>query len=280
MADSKISACLVIRNEGKTLDRCLASLRGAVDEIIVVHDGECSDRSLEICQKYDAKIFIRPFVGAMEGHIAFAYREARGEWILRIDGDEYLSDDLKKNLRNLTQTLGVDAYEFLWPFWNGNERATKNWPYKICFFRKDRISFLGVVHYVTEVLGRVERSNLILGHEPVKNNYTWQRFRERWLRLAKIQAETYFRDINSLENFNYFAKDWPFKIRIRRRFSLLLAPLDFAITIHKNLASGGYREGFFCYKVIFLSGLYRAAVDYYIFKIKLLGNKFSNDKKD
>jgi len=266
--EAKISACLVIRNEAKTIDRCLSSLQGVVDEIIVVHDGDCEDDSLNICRRHGAKIFVRPFFGAMEGHLPFAYRQCVGDWVLRVDGDEYLSPELKENLKNLTSNQDVSAYEFFWPLWDGTKTVTRNWPYKLCFFRKDKISFLGVVHFVTEVHGKISRSDLTLGHEPLVNNYTWKNFKKRWRQLAKIQAETYFKNISHVESFNYSKQDWSKKILLRRSLSLLIAPFDFLIIIFKTLKEGAYRNGIFAYKLALMSGAYRVVVDYYIFKRK------------
>ncbi len=58
-----ISACLVIHNERVLLRRCLESIKHVVSEIIVVHDGECSDDSLKMAKEYGAKIFQRQFIG-------------------------------------------------------------------------------------------------------------------------------------------------------------------------------------------------------------------------
>lgn len=48
LGEHSISACLVVRNEEAVIERCLESLAGVVDEIVLVHDGECEDRTLEI----------------------------------------------------------------------------------------------------------------------------------------------------------------------------------------------------------------------------------------
>ena len=41
-----ISACLVVYNEEKVIRQCLDSIKGFVDEIILVHDGQCTDKTL------------------------------------------------------------------------------------------------------------------------------------------------------------------------------------------------------------------------------------------
>ena len=72
-----ISACLVIHNEEKLLKRCLESIKDVVDEIILVHDGECTDKSLNIANNFHSRIFIRDFIGEAEWHRPFSYEEAK-----------------------------------------------------------------------------------------------------------------------------------------------------------------------------------------------------------
>ena len=44
---NRISACTIVFNEEKKIRPCLKSLQGCVDEIIVIHDGKCSDKTLK-----------------------------------------------------------------------------------------------------------------------------------------------------------------------------------------------------------------------------------------
>ena len=80
--NNRISACLVVYNEEKIIKNCLASIKDAVDEIIVVHDGECIDKTLEICKSYTNKIFIKQHIGEAEPHRPFGFKQATGDWIL------------------------------------------------------------------------------------------------------------------------------------------------------------------------------------------------------
>lgn len=51
-----ISLCMIIKNEEKILKRCLDSVKGLVDEFIIVDTGS-SDKSKEIAKEYDAKVY-------------------------------------------------------------------------------------------------------------------------------------------------------------------------------------------------------------------------------
>lgn len=266
---NRISACLVVFNEEKAIERCLDSIKDVVDEIIIVYDGECGDKTLEICRKYTDKIFIQDHIGEAEPHRAFGFSHASGDWILQIDADEFLSADLKKSIRNLAENKFVDAYEFLWPLWDGKNYITKNWPRKRCLFRKEKISFLGIPHYVAQVNGAIKKNKLILEHRPPVNYFVWKFFKIKYFKWAKIQAEYYLKNFKDIKKYNYHKNDWSLKIKLRAKFPMLLLPAEFIVTLLKNLSSGGYKEGIIGYKYALMISLYRVMVNYYIFIEKL-----------
>jgi len=268
MSQIKISACLVVHNEEKLIGRCLKSLGGAVDEIIVVHDGSCSDQTLTIVKSFGAIIFERDFIGIAEPHRPFSFEQASGDWILQIDADEYLSEELRSQLRSLAETKDVAAYEFLWPLWDGAKVGSQTWPYKRCFFRRDNLFFLGLPQFVAGVSGRVLKSALVLKHEPEYNNYSWPRFQAKWRPWAKLQAQYYLRDFREVTKFNYNGLNWPRQIIIRKTLPLLVAPGDFLLVFFRTLGSGAYRLGLRSLKIALMQGAYRFLVDYYLFTFK------------
>jgi glycosyltransferase involved in cell wall biosynthesis len=265
----KISACLVVHNEEKLIGRCLSSLTGVVDEIILIHDGECQDRTLEIARQYGAKIFVRPYIGEAEGQRPFGFQQALNNWILQIDADEFLSLESRDGLNGLVNNnLDIAAYELLWPLWDGYKAIRANWPHKRCLFRKDKISFLGIVHFIPQVQGKVIKINLRLHHQPDYNNFSYESFIKKQLPWAQLQASHYLKNFSEIEKFNWPGNTWPQTIIYRRKFPLLLLPLEFLLVSSKNLFSGAYRAGRVGIKASIMAGLYRAMVNYYIFKLK------------
>lgn len=265
-----ISACLVLKNEEKLIRRCLDSLKSVVDEIIVIHDGECKDRTLNICREYGARITVVENLSNCNPYRPFSFELARYSWILQIDADEFLSDKLKQKLRGIILDDKIVAYEFLWPIWESGAYRTKTWPYKLCLFRKDRVSFLGVPNFVPKIKGRVKRLPYLLEHKPLVDNFSISTFRDKLIPKSCLQAKLYLKNFCEIKKFNSNLSEWPLKIRLRVKFPILLMPLEFLVTVYKNFVSGAYREGFFGVKVAFIYGVYRVSVNYYIFKLKLI----------
>jgi glycosyltransferase involved in cell wall biosynthesis len=133
---NKISAYIIVNNEEKVIERCLKSIVNVADEIIVAHDGACEDKTVEICNKYNAKVFIREKRKNFNSHRVFCLKQARYPWILRLDADEYLSSELASNIRKLVSDNNIDAYDFSMPLWDDKKKLTKKWPYIKMFIQK------------------------------------------------------------------------------------------------------------------------------------------------
>lgn len=91
-----ISATVITRNEERDIERCLNSLIGVADEIVVV-DSHSDDATVDICRRYGAKVTQRPFAG-YGSQRQYAATVANGNYVLSIDADEVLSDELRENL--------------------------------------------------------------------------------------------------------------------------------------------------------------------------------------
>ncbi|HWX52078.1 MAG TPA: glycosyltransferase [Solirubrobacteraceae bacterium] len=222
---ASVTACLVIRNEEAVIERCLSSLEGVVDEIVVVHDGDCEDRTLEIAARHGCRVFVQPLVGHAESATVFAFEEARGEWILSLDADEFLSEPLREQLPRLVADPAVNGYELVWKMWDGRRYISERGPHKLALFRRSRVHVLGTVHAIEQVDPPVVRTELQLEHRPLYDNFTLALVMTKWRRWARIQAREYLGDLAALPRFNWEGTPaWPRRRRILNRLSPLLFP--------------------------------------------------------
>ncbi len=98
---SFVSATVITHNEAANIERCLNSLIGVADEIIVV-DSLSTDATVDICRRYGCKVTERAFTG-YGSQRQYAVGLANGRFVLSIDADEALSDELRQNIIRLKE---------------------------------------------------------------------------------------------------------------------------------------------------------------------------------
>ncbi len=104
----KLSAVIITYNEEEHLEKCLSSLKGVADEIVVV-DSFSTDNTPDICKKFNVKFIQQVFLGYIEQK-NFALSHASFDYILSLDGDEALSDELKSSILETKSNWNYDGY--------------------------------------------------------------------------------------------------------------------------------------------------------------------------
>lgn len=230
-----ISAVLVNLNQAEKLERCLKSLSGFADEIVVLDIGS-KDESLAICKRYGAKVFEHKFVSFVEKVRNYAVSKADGDWILVLDPDEVLSLTLGKKLKAI---VSEDKYEAVnIPRKNiffGQWIAHNNWwPDKhVRFFKKGALFWSDKIHEYPKVTGKL--LNLKAQEDLAIEHFGYDcvsEFLERQNRYSQIEAENLF---SEGVNFSWFNFTWKplreFLVRFIRHSGFLDGFYGFALVI-------------------------------------------------
>jgi glycosyltransferase involved in cell wall biosynthesis len=102
----KLVAIVLTLNEAQHLPRCLASLEGVVDQVLVA-DSFSTDDTIRIAQSHGARVVQHPFVTqAIQFNWALTQLDANTDWVLRVDADEYLTPDLAAEIRSRMPGVG------------------------------------------------------------------------------------------------------------------------------------------------------------------------------
>jgi len=104
-----ISLCMIMRDNAKTLSRCLNSVKGLVDEIIIVDTGS-KDNSIDIAVSHGAQVYQDPWQDDFARPRNIGIEKARGNWVLIMDPDEMLLQKDHDDLKWLTGTKKFDAF--------------------------------------------------------------------------------------------------------------------------------------------------------------------------
>ncbi len=105
-----ISAVIITLNEERNIGRCLESLQGLADEIVVV-DSYSTDRTEEICRSHGARFIQHKFHGHIEQK-NWAILQANHPYVLSLDADEALSPQLKASILEVKAHWTHDGYHF------------------------------------------------------------------------------------------------------------------------------------------------------------------------
>lgn len=90
MTDPNLSLVMIVRDEARNLPRCLSSVRGVADEVVVVDTGSTDD-SAAVARGLGARVVERPWDDDFAAARNFAVDQARGRWVLVLDADEALA---------------------------------------------------------------------------------------------------------------------------------------------------------------------------------------------
>lgn len=105
-----ISAVVITYNEEKNIERCLRSLAQVADELLVV-DSFSTDRTKALALSLGARFIEHAF----EGHIQqknYAWQQAQHPYVLSLDADEALSEELIASILNMKPKLELEGYAF------------------------------------------------------------------------------------------------------------------------------------------------------------------------
>ena len=101
-----VSLCMIVRDEEDVLERCLQSVREAVDEIIIVDTGS-TDRTKEIAAAFTDRIYDFPWEDDFAKARNYAFSKAEMDYQMWLDADDVVEDAAA--LRRLTKDLTADV---------------------------------------------------------------------------------------------------------------------------------------------------------------------------
>ncbi|MGQ9455047.1 MAG: glycosyltransferase family 2 protein [Armatimonadota bacterium] len=187
---SGISAVITTCNEVEHIEECLKSVLW-VDEIVII-DLESTDGTVDMCRKYTDRILSHPRVPVVELVRNYGIEQACGEWVLVLDPDERVTEELAGTLKELSEKGGADVYgirKIDWMF--GRPILHGGWSaaWHIRFFRKGCVEWPAEVHAVPIPRGVLKNVDPQAGYIEHHNYRDISHFIEKLNRYTSMEAK-------------------------------------------------------------------------------------------
>ncbi|MDZ7393411.1 MAG: tetratricopeptide repeat protein [candidate division KSB1 bacterium] len=205
-----VCLCMIVRDEAELLPRCLQSVQGVVDDIVVVDTGS-SDNTARIALGFGARLFHHPWQDSFSEARNWALRQVTSDWVLVLDADEELEREDAGLLRRVIQ--GKEHHAVFTSVLNYTPYG-RTQLYSPRLFRHGTAHYEGIVHNQLVHKGQSIVSSIRIYHcgyalSPEKMNAKY----ERTTRLLRLQLQQNPQDLFAWYNLVHMYRN-------RRQFEL------------------------------------------------------------
>lgn len=164
---STISLCMIVKNEEMHIARCLDSIAGLVDEIVIVDTGSV-DRTVEIISGYTKNVYSYPWKDDFSDARNYSFSKATKDYCMWMDADDILDETEKEKFLQLKQTLTPDTDMVMMKYHTSFDEAGNP---SFSYFRERWIRncpqyrWTGAVHEVIPPNGKLVYSDIAISHK-------------------------------------------------------------------------------------------------------------------
>lgn len=198
-----ISLCMIVKNEEKILARCLESVKGLVDEIIIADTGS-TDATKRIAGQYTERIYDFPWTDNFSEARNFVFSKATMEYVYSADADEVLSPKDQERFRILKETLLPEVEIVQMKYANQLQFGTVynyDEEYRPKLFKRKRdFVWEDPIHETVRLMPVVYDSDIVVTHLPSESHAkrdlaTFRRHCAAGMRLSKRLHGLYAREL-------------------------------------------------------------------------------------
>lgn len=168
------SLCMIVKNEESVLKRCLESVNGVFDEIIICDTGS-TDKTKEIAAEFTDKIYDFKWCDDFSAARNFAFSKAAGDYNMWLDADDILTKENRNKLCALKKNLNPDTDIIMMPYYTAfDENGTPTFSFYRERILKNNGKFLfnGRVHEAVTPSGNIIYSDIAVHHKSIKTSYS------------------------------------------------------------------------------------------------------------
>lgn len=164
------SLCMIVKNEEDVLERCLESVKGIFDEIIIVDTGS-SDKTKEIAKKYTDKIYDFEWCDDFSKARNYAFSLATSDYIMWLDADDILTKEDYLKLQEFKQNM-PDVDVVMMPYhiaFDKEGKPTFSYYRERLLKRNKYFQWKDPVHEYLEIYGNIITEEIAITHKKEKS---------------------------------------------------------------------------------------------------------------
>ena len=214
-----ISLCMIVKNEEMHMARCLDSVAGLVEEIIIIDTGS-TDRTVEIASRYTSKVYSYPWKEDFSDARNYSFCKASMEYCMWMDADDILEETEKDKFLRLKQSLSPDVDIVMMKYNTSFDEAGRP---SFSYFRErwirnnSQYRWIGAVHEVIPPIGKILYSDIAICHkkthtgDPDRNLNIYRKALAEGNRLDPRQQYYYGREL-------YYHKQYEEAVSVLEQF--------------------------------------------------------------
>ncbi len=276
MVVNNLSIIILTFNESLNITQAISNVKNISNNIIVL-DSFSNDNTISLAENLGATVIFRKFDNYYnQRNFAINHPSVKTEWILFLDADEYLTEELKNEISIELKNPKFEGY-FLkrrfyfmdkWIKWGGYYPT-----YILRLFKKDKGFFQREVNEHMDLEGKAG----YLKYDFCDNNKkSFNEWVIKHLNYAQREADDLYQKNNLPKNISFWGsqadrKSW-IRYKLWNKLPILIRP--FIYFIYRYIFRLGFLDGLRGFIFHFMHGLvYFLLMDIYYFELKRIKNK-------
>ena len=183
MGKISVSLCMIVRDEEEVIGRCLDSVQGLFDEIIIVDTGSV-DHTKEIVSKYTDHVYDFKWIYDFSAARNYSFSKATSDYIMWLDADDVIYPEDALKLKELFQNIDPDIefYRMVYSYIQDQyDQATISQSRARLIRNNHKDRWVGRIHEVIPVTSYAPSLDIVIHHkkthiaDPIRNLNIYRR---------------------------------------------------------------------------------------------------------
>lgn len=169
-----LGICMIVKNEEDVLARCLDSVRGIYDELVIVDTGS-TDRTVEIAKRYTENVYFFEWIEDFAAARNYSFAQAKSDYLMWLDADDVLDEPNRDALIDLKKTLSPAIDMVMLQYVAATDESGKptlSYARERILKRAKNYRWVGEVHEVIVPEGNILHSEIAVFHKKTKQPET------------------------------------------------------------------------------------------------------------